>query len=99
MMQRANLMLSFDALTFQTARAALEQGCEAIRAGQTVFDLASVKAADSSAVAVLLAWQRAAREAGLVLSYRNLPESVRSLATLYGVDAFLGASPADLHHH
>jgi phospholipid transport system transporter-binding protein len=92
-------MLSIESLTVQNARAALEQGCAAIKAGQTVFDLGAVKVADSSAVAVLLAWQRNARKAGVVLVYRNLPQSVQSLALLYGVDAFLGAAPADLHHH
>jgi phospholipid transport system transporter-binding protein len=88
-MQRANVMLSFDALTFQTARAALEQGCEAIRAGQTVFDLSAVQSADSSSLAVLLAWQRKARAAGQSLSYVNLPASIDSLANLYGVETLL----------
>jgi phospholipid transport system transporter-binding protein len=82
-------MLSFDALTFPTARAALEQGCEAIRAGQTVFDLSAVQSADSSGVAVLLAWQRMARAAGQSLSYVNVPASIDSLATLYGVETLL----------
>jgi phospholipid transport system transporter-binding protein len=91
--------LTIAALTLQTARAALEQGCAAIRAGQAVFDLGAVKAVDSSAVAVLLAWQRTAQKAGLVLSFRNLPESLLSLATLYGVDAFLGTPAAAPHHH
>jgi phospholipid transport system transporter-binding protein len=89
MMQRANVMLSFDALTFQTARAALEQGCEAIQAGQTVFDLSAVQSADSSSVAVLLAWQRKARAAGQSLTYVNVPASIDSLANLYGVETLL----------
>jgi phospholipid transport system transporter-binding protein len=88
-MQRADLMLSFDALTFQTARAALEQGCAAISAGQTVFDLSAVKAADSSSVALLLAWQRKARAAGQKLSYVNVPPNIGTLASLYGVDTLL----------
>ena len=50
-MAEANPMLSIDALTFTTAREALEQGAAAIRAGETVFDLGGVKAADSSGVA------------------------------------------------
>ena len=62
-MAEANVMLSLDALTFQTAPAALEQGAQAIRAGETVFDLGGVKAADSSGVAMLLAWQRRADRA------------------------------------
>ena len=82
-------MLSFDTLTFPTARAALEQGCEAIQAGQTVFDLSAIQSADSSSVALLLAWQRKARAANQSLSYVNVPESIETLAGLYGVETLL----------
>lgn len=88
-MAEANPMLSLDALTFQTAPAALEQGDAAIRAGETVFDLGGVKAADSSGVALLLAWQRRAVAAGHRLSFINVPENVRTLAALYGVDTLI----------
>ena len=98
-MPNTNKLDAIEALTFQNAKAALEQGYGAIKAGKTVFDLASVKTADSSAVAVLLAWKRAARKAGAALSYVNLPASLQSLAALYGVDAFLVESPANLQHH
>ena len=90
---------SIETLTVQNARAALVQGCAAISAGQTVFDLGSVKTADSSAVAVLLAWQRKARKIGVELQYINLPASLQSLATLYDVDTLLADSPANLQHH
>ncbi len=90
---------NIDILTVANAKAALAQGVAAIKAGKTVFDLASVKQADSSAVAVLLAWQRAARKAGAALSFVNIPPSLCTLATLYGVDAFLVDTPADLQHH
>lgn len=86
-------------LTVQTARAVFERGVAAIKAGQTVFDLGSIGQADSSAVAVLLAWQRAARKAGVALVYVNLPAGLTSLATLYGVDAFLTGAPAAAQHH
>jgi phospholipid transport system transporter-binding protein len=86
-------------LTFENARAALEQGCAALRAGKTVFDLGAVELADSSGVAVLLAWKRSARKAGLALAYVNLPAGLQSLATLYGVDALLVDTPANLQHH
>ncbi len=94
-----NNLDNIDTLTVANARAALAQGVAAIKAGKTVFDLGSVKQADSSAVAVLLAWQRAARKAGAALSYINIPASLTSLAALYGVDSFLAATPANLHHH
>mgnify|MGYP003768140213 FL=1 len=82
-------MLSIDALTFTSAREALEQGAAAIRAGETVFDLGGVKAADSSGVALLLAWQRRALDAGHRVTFVNVPENVRKLAALYGVDTLL----------
>jgi phospholipid transport system transporter-binding protein len=88
-MAESNIMLSLEALTFQTARAALEQGCAAIAAGETVFDLGGVKSADSSGVAVLLAWERKARAAGRELTFVNSPDSLRTLAGLYGADALL----------
>lgn len=86
-------------LTFQTARGALERGLAALRAGQTVFDLASVKLADSSGVAVLLELQRQARTAGLSVSFINLPVSLQSLATLYGVETLLAEAPTSAQHH
>lgn len=82
-------MLSIDALTFTSAREALEQGAAAIRAGETVFDLGGVKAADSSGVALLLAWQRRALDAGHRVTFVNVPDNVHKLAALYGVDMLL----------
>ena len=98
-MSQTHKLDSITALTVQNAKAALAQGLKAIKAGHTVFDLGTVTVADSSAVAVLLEWKRAARVAGTALSYINLPASLQSLAALYGVDAFLVESPANLHHH
>ncbi len=98
-MSQIHTLQSIETLTVVNAKAALDQGLAAIKAGQTVFDLGTVKTADSSAVAVLLAWKRAARKAGAALSYVNLPASLQSLAALYGVDAFLVESPANLQHH
>jgi phospholipid transport system transporter-binding protein len=84
-----NTLDNIDTLTVANAKTALAQGVAAIQAGKTTFDLASVKTTDSSAVAVLLAWQRAARKAGKPLRYINLPSSLASLADLYGVDELL----------
>jgi phospholipid transport system transporter-binding protein len=96
-------------LTFATANRALERGLAALRGGQTVFDLAGLKSSDSSGVAVLMAMLREARATNKPLSFLNLPVSLKSLLSLYGVDHLLTdgaaahpvdpASPADLHHH
>lgn len=92
------------ALTFDTAKGVLDAGLRAIGAGQQVIDLAQVSRVDSSAVAVLLAWQRAALERSVPLRFTNPPVSLASLATLYGVADLLRAGIAadarvDLPHH
>jgi phospholipid transport system transporter-binding protein len=89
-MAEANPMLSLDALTFQNAPAALEQGCAALAAGETVFDLGGVQSADSSALALMLAWERRARAEGRMLKFVNVPANVDALAKLYGVDELIG---------
>ena len=91
-MGQAQTMLSLDALTFSNANAALEQGCAFVAAGETVFDLGGVKAADSSALALMLAWQRRAQAQGRSLTFTNVPANVDALAKLYGVDTLLGRS-------
>lgn len=88
-MAEANTMLSLETLNFDTARAALEQGCAAIHAGETVFDLGGVRHADSSGVALLLAWQRRARDAGQKLTFINVPSNIDALTALYGLDGLL----------
>jgi phospholipid transport system transporter-binding protein len=89
-MAEGNPMLSLQALTFDNAKAALAQGCAAVAAGETEFDLGGVKAADSSALALMLAWQRRAQAQGRSLKFKNVPANVDALAKLYGVDELLG---------
>jgi phospholipid transport system transporter-binding protein len=102
---------SLTSLTVENASSALDQGLDAIRSGQSVFDLRNVEAVDSAAVSVMLAWQRAAQDAGVALQLRNLPPNLRSLTKLYGVCSLISttlaeakakaapASAAELHHH
>ncbi|WP_293777698.1 STAS domain-containing protein [uncultured Oxalicibacterium sp.] len=88
-------------LTFKHARFALEAGLRAIGSGVCGVDLGGVTAVDSSAVAVLLAWQRAAKERGAMLALHNMPSSLDSLLALYDVRPLLqaGAARVDLPHH
>jgi phospholipid transport system transporter-binding protein len=98
-----NPMQSLSALTVDNATAALEHGLAAIRGGATVFDLRNVVSVDSAAVSVMLAWQRAAADAGVRLELQHLPPALRSLTKLYGVCSLvspaLDDAPAGLHHH
>src|SRR3954470_15450586 len=80
---------SLTSLTVLNASAALERGLTALKAGQTVFDLRHVLTVDSVAVSVMLAWQRAAHDAGIKLELKNLPPALQSLTKLYGVCSLL----------
>jgi phospholipid transport system transporter-binding protein len=80
---------SLTSLTVLNASAALERGYAALKAGQTVFDLRHVLTVDSVAVSVMLAWQRAAHDAGVNLQLKNLPPALQSLTKLYGVCSLL----------
>ncbi|MCM1129644.1 MAG: STAS domain-containing protein [Alistipes senegalensis] len=77
-------------LSFSSAKAALKTGLDAIRGGHATFDLGSIAQADSSGIAVMLAWQRAAKATGVPLAFINVPDSILSLASLYGVTTLLG---------
>jgi phospholipid transport system transporter-binding protein len=76
-------------LTHDSARAALDAGLSRIAAGATEVDCAPLTHFDSSALAVLLAWQRAASQRGAALGVMNVPSGLASLARAYGVDTLL----------
>jgi len=76
-------------LTHDSARSALDAGLSRIAAGATEVDCAPLKQFDSSALAVLVAWQRAATARGAALNVVNLPSGLASLAQAYGVDTLL----------
>lgn len=64
-------------------------GEAALASGASIVDLGQVTEADSSAVAILLAWVRVAQERKQAISILGTPDNIRSLATLYGVAEFL----------
>ncbi|ABO53410.1 STAS domain-containing protein [Burkholderia vietnamiensis] len=76
-------------MTVASAKAALADGLARIDAGASAVDCATLTQFDSSALAVLLAWQRAAQARGTTLDIVNLPPKLASLACAYGVDALL----------
>lgn len=55
------------------------------QAGPVTVDLAAATEVDSSALAVLFAWQRVQQMNATTLSVRSAPESLQSLAKVYGV--------------
>ncbi|MES2956351.1 MAG: STAS domain-containing protein [Pseudomonadota bacterium] len=68
----------------------------AMQAGETgaqvVADASALQDFDSSALAVLLACRRQALANGKTFSVQGLPERLRRLAGLYGVEALLPAA-------
>jgi len=71
-------------LVLDSATRLLAEGEAAIDAGAKAFDLSGVGRLDSSALSLLLAFKR--RAAANALQFRNVPESLSSLARLYGID-------------
>jgi len=91
-------------LTMTSAKNALAEGFYAIESGTNQINLAMITATDSAAVAILLAWQRAALARGTSIVFHNAPTALRSLATLYGVAELLHfvtdpAQPTDDARH
>jgi len=72
-------------MTLENATALLAEGSHLVRQGATHFDLSGVNAIDSSGLAVLFGWLRAAQAEGKTLTIANPPPSLRSLAEVYGV--------------
>lgn len=65
-------------------------------------DCAGLSQVDSSALAVLLSWQRTAQAVGIALEIAGAPEALSNLATLYGVESLLtplAVKPAAVDHH
>ena len=77
------------ALTFTSLPRILEQtrafAARADLPDALAIDLSEVSEVDSSAVALLLEWQRDAKRLGKHVTFVHLPENLASLAELYGV--------------
>jgi len=76
-------------LVMSNARGLLDAGRSALLSGEQVFDFSEVTEADSSALAVMLGWLRAAEVTQSTVKFANIPSGVRSLAELYGVTELL----------
>jgi phospholipid transport system transporter-binding protein len=76
-------------ITMENAASLLDVGVAAIARGDTHFDFSAVGNVDSAAVALVLAWQRAARAQGASLTLAGVPDGLLSLARLYGVESLL----------
>lgn len=76
-------------ITMANAAVIAAAGIRAIQSGDATIDLGTVTRCDSSGVATVLAWQRAAVAKNLQLQVLGGPRGLASLATVYGVDELL----------
>lgn len=78
-------------VTLANVNAVLEEGGRAFKAPSITLDLSAVTDVDSTAVSLLLEWQRVAQREKRVIAYVNYPANLKSLIQLYGVSELLGA--------
>jgi phospholipid transport system transporter-binding protein len=76
-------------VTLDNVAAVLEEGRRHLAEGVRSVDLSEVTEMDSSLLAAMLAWLRDARRSGRELAFANLPQSLSTIARLYGVDGLI----------
>ncbi|MDP3483585.1 MAG: STAS domain-containing protein [Sulfuricella sp.] len=72
-------------ITMANANALLTEGLKLFVRDGLVVDLSQLEEVDSSAVSLVLEWLREAQRNQRKLRFTNLPDNLKSLATLYGV--------------
>jgi phospholipid transport system transporter-binding protein len=78
-------------ITMADAGLALRDGLAAVAAGDRTIDLSGLARFDSSAVSAVLAWRREAMARNAQLQIAGVPDGLRSLAQLYGLQDFIGS--------
>jgi phospholipid transport system transporter-binding protein len=77
-------------LDFTTVARLAAQGERMFKgAGRVEIDLQGVRSANSAGIALLLEWLDLARRRGVSLRYRNIPESLASLAGLANLSGLI----------
>ncbi|MBC3882493.1 STAS domain-containing protein [Undibacterium sp. LX40W] len=87
------MVLTEQELNLSNAVTVSQAGLRAIEAGSREIDLSSLQNVDSSAVAVMLSWQRHAQAQQRALSFTGVPASLQSLIALYGLQDFFHMVP------
>jgi phospholipid transport system transporter-binding protein len=85
-------MLVSGPVTLGNVTAILEEGRRHLAEGVNTVDLAEVSEMDSALLALLLAWMRDAKTREQTIAVANPPESLRTIARLYGVDRLISLS-------
>ena len=76
-------------ITFNNVVAVVERGIALFNHDDLVIDLTRVAEVDSSAVSLLLEWQREAGRRHRRMYFANMPQNLRGLAQLYGVSELI----------
>lgn len=76
-------------ITMQTVNALLAEVASLPGGSDLQIDLGQVTEVDSGAVCLLFEWLRQAHNHNTSLMFVNLPDTLCSLATLYGVDEYI----------
>ena len=79
-------MLLSGTVTLANVAALLDEGRRHVEEGVQTVDLGEVSEMDSALLALMLAWLREAKARGQALEFARPPESLRTIARLYGVD-------------
>lgn len=78
-------------VTIATVPLLLRECLDALRQGVREFDFRGVHEVDSAALGLIIECQREALRSGAPLRCTNLPENLKSLAALYGVQTLIAA--------
>ena len=76
-------------VTLDTVEPLLEEGMQRFDGSDVRVDLSEVTSADSSAVALLLAWMRSATQRGHRIHYENPTDNLTSRIELYELEELL----------
>lgn len=91
--QDANKWVVTGAILVDNANTLLTQSCALSLAEQVQqVDFANVSEIDTAAISLIMEWQRRALANDRKISFVNLPDSLISLAALYGVSEFIPLS-------
>jgi phospholipid transport system transporter-binding protein len=85
-------MLVSGPVTLANVTALLEEGRRHLADGVQTVDLGEVSEMDSALLALLLAWLRDANARQQPIGFANPPQSLRTIARLYGVDRLLAVA-------
>ncbi len=82
--QQGSRLVVRSAMTVETVGALLTESLPLL-VGNVEIDLDEVVDVDSSAISLMFEWLRQSQERNAGVIYANLPSTLESLATLYGV--------------